>query len=151
MPQRLVRHNRSEIGTADSYIDDVPDSLARIALPSAAAHPFTKIRHPVEDGANLWHDVLAVDDDRCTGRRAQGGVQDCAVFSDIDLASREHGRDPLLEARVFRKLEQEPQRLIGNPILRVIEIDPHRGSGQAFAASRVVREQLTQMQLPNLL
>src|SRR5260370_27001497 len=93
------RPNGPESGTADPDIDDIPDGLARMTLPGAAPHLFTELGHPVQDGVDLRYDILAVDDDRCAGRSAQRGMQDGAVFGDVDLASRKHRRDPLLQAR----------------------------------------------------
>src|SRR5262249_42208113 len=70
---------------------------------------------------------------------------------DIDLVSRKHSRNPLSQPCVVGELEQKPESLVGNPILRVIELDAYGGRGQTFAASRVVREKLAQVQLLYLL
>ena len=36
----FVRHDGTEIGTADADVDDVPNALARVAFPFAAPHVF---------------------------------------------------------------------------------------------------------------
>ena len=41
--QRLVGHDRAEIGTADPDIDDVADALARMAFPLAAPDLFAEV------------------------------------------------------------------------------------------------------------
>ena len=119
-------------------------------FPSAAPHPFTEIGHPVQHGVNERHDVPAIDDNRRTSGRTQRNVQDRTIFGDVDLAARKHRNNPLLQAGFSGKLDQKMQCLVGNPILRIVEVDTEGGSGQAFAASRVVREPLAQMQFPNL-
>ena len=94
MPQRLVGHHRPEVRAADADVDDVADALAGVALPLAAADAVGEVGHLVEHGMHLRHDVLAVHDDRCASRRAQGDVQDGAVLGDVDLVTAEHGVDP---------------------------------------------------------
>jgi len=44
-----------------------------------------KIRHFLQNGMDLRHHVLAVDDHRRHDRRAQGGVEDGALLGDVDL------------------------------------------------------------------
>src|SRR5215510_8324050 len=78
-------------------------------------------------------------------------MQDGAVFGDVDPASRKHRCNPPFEAGFLSELEQELERLIGNPILRVIEVNAHGRGSETFATTRVIREQLAQMQLLNLL
>ena len=74
--ERLVGHDRAQVGAADADIDDVADPLAGVALSSARSRIGSAERgHPVEDGVDLGYDVLAVDDDRLTLRGAQGHVR----------------------------------------------------------------------------
>ena len=98
MLEGLVGHHRPEVGAADADVDDVADALAGVALPGAAADAVAEVRHLVEHGVDLGHHVLAVDDDRCAARRAQGHVQDGAVFRDVDLVAPEHGVDARAQA-----------------------------------------------------
>jgi hypothetical protein len=74
-----------------------------------------------------------------------------AVLGAVDLLALEHGLDPLPQAGFLRELKQQLNRVAGDAILRVIEIDAHRFSGQAFAALTVLREQISQMQCASLL
>jgi hypothetical protein len=48
-------------------------------------------------------------------------------------------------------LQQQPERLIGDAVLRVVEVDADRLGGQAFAAARVVGEEAAQVQVADLL
>ena len=61
VPERFVGHHRAEIGAADADVDHVADALAGVALPGAAAHAIGEVRHLVEHGMDLGHDILAVD------------------------------------------------------------------------------------------
>src|SRR5262244_950635 len=53
--ERLIGHNRAEIGTADPDVDHVSNALARVALPSAASDAVTKIGHFVEHCVDIGH------------------------------------------------------------------------------------------------
>src|SRR6202040_3911076 len=93
--ERLVRHDGAEIGAADPDVDDVANALACMACPGSAPYPVREVRHRVENAVDLRHHVLAVDDDRCTARGAQGDMEDGTVFRHVELVSPEHGVDAL--------------------------------------------------------
>ncbi len=101
-----------------------------------------EVGHLVEHGVDLGHHVLAVDDDRCAARRAQGHVQDGAVFRDVDLVAAEHGVDPRAQAGFLRQLQEELEGLVGDAILRVVEEEARRLGRQALAALGIIREEL---------
>ena len=132
--ERLVGHHRAEVGAADADVDDVADALAGVALPVAAADAVGEGRHLVEHGVHVGHDVLAVDDDRRAARRAQRDVQHGAVLGDVDLVAAEHRVDALAQAGLVGQLQQQPQRLVGDAILRVVEVDAGGLGGQPLAA-----------------
>ena len=88
------------------------------------------------------HDVLAVDHDRGPFRGAQGHVQHGAVLGDVDLLAAEHGVDPRAQTALVGQLQQQLERLVGDAVLRVIEIDARGLGGHAFAALGIVGEQL---------
>ncbi len=122
MLQGFIGHHRPEVGAADADIDDVANRFAGVALPSSAAHAIGKIRHLIEHGVNLGHHILAIDDDRCSSRRAQSHVQDRAVFRDVDLFAPEHGVDAFAQAGFIGEPHEKLQRFIGDAVLRVIQI-----------------------------
>ena len=81
VPQRLVRHDRTEIRAADSDVDHVADRACPCARASApSADPVGERGHPIEHLVNLRHDVVAIDDDRLAARRAQRHMQHRALF-----------------------------------------------------------------------
>ena len=65
-PQRLVCHDRAEIGAADADVDHRADRPSRVAFPRAGAEAVRKVRHPVEDRVHLRSDILAINQDRRT-------------------------------------------------------------------------------------
>ena len=60
MLQRLIRHDRPEVRSADADVDYVADALAGVTLPGAIAQPIGEIGHLVQDGVDLRHDIPAV-------------------------------------------------------------------------------------------
>ena len=54
--------------------------------------------------------ILAVDDERRIARGAQGGVQDGAVFSVVDLFAGEHGVPLRLDTALARKACEQFKR-----------------------------------------
>ena len=64
--QRLVRHRRTQIRTADTDVDHVPDPPARVARPLTRAHPPGEVGHPVQHRVDPRDDVLPVDLDHRT-------------------------------------------------------------------------------------
>ena len=136
VPERLIGHDRPQIGTADADVDDVADPLAGVPGPGSAAHAIRKVRHPVEHGMNLRHDVLAIDQDRRAARCAQRHVEHGSFLRDVDLLPAEHGVDPAAQAAVLRQADEQRHRLIADPVLRVVEIDARGLRRQSFAASR---------------
>src|ERR1700734_3413654 len=100
---------------------------------------------------NRRHDILAVQNDRLTLRRAQRNMQHSPVLRNVDLVPTEHRIDLLAQTRFLGQLDQQLQRLVGNAILRVVEKNSTRLRSKTLTASRIRFKQLTQMFLPNLL
>src|SRR5215467_11130603 len=82
MLEGLVGHHRPEVRAANTNVDHVAYTLTSVSLPGAAMDAVAEVHHLVVHGVHLEHHVLAVDDNRCTSRCAQGHVQDSAVFRD---------------------------------------------------------------------
>src|SRR5262245_31450016 len=118
-----------------------------MSLPFATAYPVGEVGHGVEDGVDLGHDILAVDDDRDSARRAQRDVQDRSIFGHVDLVSPEHGIDALTQAALLSQSAEQRDRLVRDAILGVVEVDAGRLRGQAFPACRVAGEERAQVPL----
>src|SRR5262245_51964411 len=97
MPERLIGHHRTQVGAADSNIQDISYAFAGVTLPLPAADPITEIGHLVEHRVNLGHYVLPVDVDDGSLWSTQGHVQNGAIFGGIDALATEHGFDARLQ------------------------------------------------------
>ena len=101
--QRQVSHLRPEIGTADPYVDHVPDALSRVPGPASIAHLAGELRHAVQHGVHVGHNVMPVDLDRLITRSAQRHVQYRAVLALVDLLAAKHCIAPGRHAALFCK------------------------------------------------
>jgi hypothetical protein len=69
--ERLVRHDRAEVGASDPDVDDVPDGLAGMASPRARPDGLGETGHLVEHRVHPRHHVRPVHHDRGVPQRAQ--------------------------------------------------------------------------------
>jgi hypothetical protein len=93
------------------------------------------------------HYILSINDNGFISRRTQGNVQDCALLGDVDFLPVEHGIDSCPQARLFRQLKEQLERLIVDSVLGVIQVKTNGLDRQTLTALRVVRKKLPQMQL----
>ena len=105
VPQRLVGHDRPEIGAADADIDHIADALAGMAFPCPAAHPLGEVRHLVQHRMDVGHDIPAIENDGSPARRAQRHMQHRAVLGDVDLVAAEHRVDAVLQPGLVERAQ----------------------------------------------
>ena len=69
---------------------------------------------------------LTIDEDALVPRRAQRHVQHGAVLGDVDLIAAEHGVDALAQAALRGEVQQQTQRLVGDAVLGVVQVQASR-------------------------
>src|SRR5271156_5449266 len=131
MPQRLVRHYRSEIRPTDADIDDIADRFPGVAFPLPAAYSIGKVSHLVEHGVHLGHHVLAILDDGLPIGSAQGDMQDGSLFGDVDFVAAEQGDRAEPQSGFPRQLEEEVPPFCGYLVLLRNERDADSLEGEA--------------------
>ena len=109
-----------------------------------------EVGHAVEHRVDAGHDVLAVHQDARPPGRAQGHVEHRALLGHVDLLAREHGVDARPQAGRLGQREQEPQGLVGDAVLRVVEVEGDRLEREPLAPLRVLREERPQMNVAHL-
>jgi hypothetical protein len=77
-------------------------------------------------------------------------VKDGSIFCDIDFIPAEHGFDPVSKAGFLRQLDEELERLVRDPILRVIQEQTGGFRCHALAALGVLCKKLPEMQFFDL-
>ena len=87
---------------------------------------------------DVGHDILAVHGDDGVAGRAQSDMKHGPLLGDVDLLALEHRVDALAQAGLVGELQQEAQRLVGDTVLRVIEVKAGSKGGQPFAALGII-------------
>ena len=98
--------------------------------------------HPVEHLVHLGDDVDPVDDERAAARHPQRDVEHRAVLGDVDPLAGEHRVASLGDACLLRERDEQPERLVGDAVLRVVEEEPGRLARQPLGAARIGGEEL---------
>jgi len=91
-----------------------------MAFPPARQDVLRKALHLVQDGVDLGHDVLAVDEDRLVRPIAQRHVEHRPALGLIDSLAGEHRLDRLGDARLAGQPQQQFQRLARDPVLGIV-------------------------------
>ena len=111
----------------------------------AGAHAVAERAHPVEDLVDLLDDVDPVDDQRALARHPQRDVKHGAVLGDVDVLAAEHRVAALGEPALLGQRDEQRERLVGDPVLRVVEVEARGLGGQPLAALRIGGEQVAQV------
>src|SRR4029453_11395033 len=99
-------HSRAEIGATDTNVDNIANTLVSVALPRAAPHAVREVCHLVEDGVDLWNNVLAIDNDRGPFRCAECHMKNGAVFRDVVFFAPDHAVNPLAQSWLVCELHE---------------------------------------------
>jgi hypothetical protein len=73
-------------------------------------------------------------------------VQHRAVLGDVDPVAAEHRLDAAAQVRLLGEPDEQLDRLVGDPVLGVVQVQAGRLGGEARAARRVGGEQVAQVQ-----
>jgi hypothetical protein len=77
-------------------------------------------------------------------------VKNRSVLRDVDVLAPEHRVPALGDAALVGELAEQLQRLVGDPVLRVVEEESSALGGQALAAAGVLGEDLSQVAAADL-
>ena len=137
-----AHHLRTEIGAADADVDHIRDALAGMSAPVARTHAPDEGLHPRQHAVDQRHHVLTLDLDRTLGAVAQCDVQHGALLGVVDRLALEHTANPALEIDRLGQLDQPVQRLAGDEILGIIEMQSGDGQTHGRRALGVGIEQI---------
>jgi hypothetical protein len=97
--------------------------------------------HPIEHFMHVGHDIVAVEDYCRVPRRAKRHVEHRTSFSGVDLLSAEHRLDAVAQPALVGQSQEETDRVVGDAILRIVEVQAGAFGHQALAARGIVSEQ----------
>jgi hypothetical protein len=78
-------------------------------------------------------------------------VENGPALRHVQRLASEHGVDPVAKAGLERELDEEAKRLVRRSVLRVVEVDAFGLDRESLTACRVLREELAQMPVLDLL
>ena len=116
--QRLVGHDRTEIGAADADVDDGAHAPAGVPAPAAVPDLVGERGHPIEHRVHVRDDVLAIEDDRRVIRRAQRDVEHGTPLRRVDVLAAEHRLDVLAQSA---RLARSTRSRIVSSVMRFLE------------------------------
>jgi hypothetical protein len=90
---------------------------------------------------HFWHDVLTIDQNRRLSRGPKRNVKHGPVLSHINLLAPEHRVNAFLQAGLLRELDEESDRVICDPILRIVKEQAGGFNGHTSAALRILGEE----------
>jgi hypothetical protein len=129
--ERLGHHGRPEIGAADADVHDVGDALIGVAGPGSATDGIAERAYVIERGPHVRHHVATLDHHGARRSVTQRDVQHGAAFGGVDGITGKHAIAPLLDAAFGSELAQQGERLVGDRVLGVVDVDPARLAGEA--------------------
>ncbi len=147
MAKRLVGHDRPEIGSADTDVDDVADAFAGCPKPAAFADGSCEGGHAVENLMHQGDNVVAINNDLGRLWVTEGGVQNRALLGDVDLFTTEHLVDVRFEVSFIGEGEEQRQGLIGQALLGVIKVDALRVDRHRHSAIGIGGEEIAKVRL----
>ena len=143
-PEQVTTDPKDEQKSADADVDDRVDALAGLAAPLTRAHAVREGGHAVQDPVDVGDHVLGVDDEVGISRKAERRMEDRPVLCRIYMVSPEHGGSLRRQLGDVGQLRQGREDLVGDQILRQIDVEVACGDGQAAAPLRIVGEHLPQ-------
>ena len=151
MSERLICHDRAEIRATDADVHDIANPLSRMALPSAVSESIGKVRHAIKHRMDLGHHVLTFHKEGSLPRRAQSHMQHRSLLGGVDPLPVEHGVDSLPQPGLRCQLEEKLERLFGDSVFRIIQIQVRCLQNHPLTACWVLSEQFAQMQSAHLI
>jgi hypothetical protein len=145
--QRLGRHERTKVRTADADIDDGVHRHAGVSAPLAGVDARYDLLHAIQRLVNAVHDVFAVQREAAVPRQAQRGVQGGAVFRAVDRVAAEQPLDPAAEVAFARQRAQQLGGFLRQPLLGVVEQQVRMAQAEMLEAVVVDGEKLGKMQV----
>ena len=100
---------------------------------------------------DIGNNVLSVNVQRGGGREPQTGVENGAVLSDVDVFSAEHCFSPCTQVALFGELKQQGNRVLVDPLLRVVKEESRTFGCEVLRSRRLLFEEVAKVSLTDLI
>ncbi len=141
-------HHRTEVGTADTDVDNILDGLAGVAQPLAAADEVGEVFHVLEYGTDFGHHVLAIDANRIVALVAERGVEYGTLFGGVNLFACKILCTHVFEIGRLQEVLELCHGFVGDDVLGVVEEKSASFDAELVGTSRVLSEEF--LHLPSL-
>ena len=149
-PERLARHRGPEVASPDPDVHDGADALPGRSHPLARANAVSEGDGSIELLVHVLDDIPSPHHERPRARHPQRHVQGGATLRDVDGRTAKHRLDVLCEPTLRSQLPEELQRVVGDEVLRVVDVEAGSLGGHPLAAPRIAVEELPQVQVADL-
>ena len=122
MTQSFTSHIRSQIGTADTDINDIGQFFARITDKASQTYRFGKIFNFFQNLVYLRHYITSVNINRFVTAITQGNMQNRSVFGLINLFAAEHVFYFLGNSAFLSQIKQGSHNFVIDTIFGIINI-----------------------------
>jgi hypothetical protein len=121
--ERLGHHDGSEIRAANADVDDVANALSGVTEPVTISHGLGELAHVGKYAVDVLHHVVTVDENWSVRAVAKRDVEDRTILGRIDLFAVEHALGPRSEFSLTRKVPEQRQCLVSDPVLGEVQED----------------------------
>lgn len=121
--KRLSDHDRAQVGTTDTNVNDVGDSLASVTLPGTSSDGLGELLHVVQDALDLISTCLADAESGLIENVPEGDVEDGSTLGGVDVVTGEHLVSELLNSGLLGELQKSAEDFIVDQVLGEIEQD----------------------------
>ena len=136
-------HSGTEVGAAYADVNEVGDGFVGDASVAAVVECFGVGEGAVEFVVEFGEDVFAVNvNGRGVGRQAQGGMEDGAVFAEVDFFAVLHDVHLSGKGRGFGKAAQKLQSVFAEAVFAVIEEEAVEGFVHIAEAVGFIQDEL---------
>ena len=148
--QCLVGHGQAQVGAPDAQVDHRADGSARRPQTLAGSQRPSQAGHAVALGGDRGHHIRAVCFDGDVGTGPESSVENRPILRCVDGLTRHHGVDPLGHAGSGRERQQQLHGATGHQMPRPVHYQVADGRRQPLGSTGVGREQLSQVDGPQL-
>ena len=115
--QGLGDHDRTQVGTTNTDVDDGINGLSRVSFPGSVSNGLGELLHVLKHGRNLTDALLANLE---LVEVTESNVKDCTILGGVDVLPGEHFVPIGLDFGLPNEAEEGFEDGLGNQVLGII-------------------------------
>ena len=137
MAEGFVGHHRPEVRSADPDVHDRADSLTRMADPTTVANALCKPGQPSKHLLHVAGHVMAFNGEGVSRDGSQRHMEHGSLLGGVDPLAAEHPLDSAAEIDLLRQFHEQPDGVVVDELLGVVEIKPARLGHEALPTAGI--------------